>query len=97
MSAAFAYLLTCLKAWGFNSVYIGVVLIWIIFFPMNPLMGAASTKDTLFAALFLLAVCELTKIIRGGGVYTGASALTVFVSHLFVAGCVCCEIMEYMF
>ncbi len=71
LAAAFAYLLTCLKDWGLNSIYIGVVLIWIIFFPMNPLMGTASTKDTIFAVLFLLVVCELIKIIHRGGIYWG--------------------------
>ncbi len=69
LSAVFAYLLTCLKNWGFNLIYLCVVLGWIVFFPMNPLMAAATTKDTLFAASFILVLCELVKVIRGGCIH----------------------------
>lgn len=66
LSAAFAYLLTCLRKWGYNTVYICAVLAWIVFFPMHPLMAVATTKDTFFTVCFILLVCELVKMIRGG-------------------------------
>jgi len=63
LSAAFTYLLLCLKRWKFNRSYIYIILAWIVCFPMNPLMAVTTTKDTLFTASFLPFLCELGKIV----------------------------------
>lgn len=63
LACCFAYAILCLKRWAFSKVYIYIVLVWICLFPMNALMSVTSTKDTLFAAVFLLLICELGKMI----------------------------------
>lgn len=68
LSAAFAYLLTCLRAWGYGAAYTGIVLVWIAAFPVHPLMAVTTTKDTFFAACFILVICEVVRMIHGGGI-----------------------------
>lgn len=58
-----AYAVLCLKRFAFSKIYICLITAWICLFPMNALMSITSTKDTFFASLFLLLICELGKIL----------------------------------
>lgn len=62
LACCLSYAVLCLKRWAFSGIYISIMIAWICLFPMNALMSITSTKDTLFAALFLLLICELGKM-----------------------------------
>lgn len=62
LSAAFSATYSYYVHKRLNKVLRVIIVLWYMFFPVNPIMGFSSTKDVLFSALFSLSVMMLLVI-----------------------------------
>lgn len=84
LSGAFAYVIRLMIKKQVNRVYLFLNLAYFCLFPVNPMMAVSSTKDTVFAAFFVMFLTELSLAVSDNTSLKASSLVRLFI---FAAGC----------
>lgn len=68
-SLAFAYIIYRLKKLNVNSLYVAMLMVVTVIFPLNSLMAITTTKDVMFSVIFAIWVIEIICIATGENEY----------------------------
>lgn len=88
LSATFSTMYTFFIRKRLNMVLKTVIILWYMFYPVNPIMGFSSTKDVLFSAIFslvfmyLLIIAETPDVLKSKR-FCITFAITVFLMIAF--------------
>lgn len=83
LSAAFSAMYSYYLHKRLNKILRVVIVLWYMFFPLNPIMGFSSTKDVIFSALFSLSLMMLLVMAETPEILKSRFFCTIFGVTIF--------------